>query len=57
LINQQEDSDSEICRRRESVSHTYTKSQHLGRKKSCDLGTNPLIPAWCRTWCFPPPCI
>ncbi len=24
LINQQEDSDSEICRRRESVSHTYT---------------------------------
>jgi hypothetical protein len=25
------------------------KSQHLGRKKSCDLGTNPLIPAWSRT--------
>jgi hypothetical protein len=24
LINQQEDSDSEICRKRESVSHTYT---------------------------------
>jgi hypothetical protein len=24
LVNQQEDSDSEICRRRESVSHTYT---------------------------------